>query len=318
METQTTPRSLVRKLSEVMAAVSHVPKTGRNNFHNYDYATEADITAAVRQEMAKRSVMLVPSVDACDFLEVTTNGGKKERLCTMRMTFTAHDGESGEEIRFVSVGQGQDASDKAAYKAATGATKYALLKLFLIPTGDDPEKDEPQQQKPKAPSKAAAKTEVAAVDERRAGLKKLVDAFAAIGWSEAALDMHLGKSVWIINDGEWVALRKMYAAEKDKKAEQEKAEKAIAAAEEEKRAKTISGEVKNLPDVTPFADYIQLIRDAKTPGEVALVVARAAGAKFSAGDLKAMTRTANDRTLVLQDALREAQRKPEPTQPEGF
>ena len=31
--------------------------------------------------------------------------------------------------------------EKAAYKAATGALKYALLTGFLIPTGDDPEAD---------------------------------------------------------------------------------------------------------------------------------------------------------------------------------
>src|SRR5699024_6730814 len=36
---------------------------------------------------------------------------------------------------------GQDAGDKAVYKAITGATKYALMKVFMIPTGDDPEQD---------------------------------------------------------------------------------------------------------------------------------------------------------------------------------
>ena len=48
-------RSLVRKLAEVMAAVERVPKNGRNEFHKYDYATESDITTAVRAELAKRA-----------------------------------------------------------------------------------------------------------------------------------------------------------------------------------------------------------------------------------------------------------------------
>ena len=37
--------ALAKKLAEVMAAVERVPKRGRNDFHKYDYATEADIAA---------------------------------------------------------------------------------------------------------------------------------------------------------------------------------------------------------------------------------------------------------------------------------
>jgi hypothetical protein len=51
------------------------------------------------------------------------------------------------------VGEGQDAGDKAVYKAMTGALKYCLLKTFLIPTGDDPERDETPA-KPPAPKSA--------------------------------------------------------------------------------------------------------------------------------------------------------------------
>ena len=40
--------NLVQKLAGVMADVKHVPKNGRNDFHKYDYATEADIADAVR------------------------------------------------------------------------------------------------------------------------------------------------------------------------------------------------------------------------------------------------------------------------------
>ena len=56
------PRSLIRKLTEVMAAVGRVPKRGRNDFHKYDYATEADIVDAIRGELASRGVMLIPEI----------------------------------------------------------------------------------------------------------------------------------------------------------------------------------------------------------------------------------------------------------------
>ncbi|NTX57951.1 ERF family protein [Myxococcus sp. CA039A] len=134
--------SLIRKLAEVMGTVGHVPKSGRNTFHNYDYATEADIVAAVRKGLSDRSLMLIPSVEKTEWSVVERAKGGKDRLCTLTVRYTLHDGDSGETLAFDVVGEGQDAGDKATYKAITGATKYALLKLFLIPTGDDPEQDE--------------------------------------------------------------------------------------------------------------------------------------------------------------------------------
>lgn len=134
-------RSLIRKLSEIMGEVDRVPKAGRNDFHKYDYATEADIAAAVRSAMAKRGVMLIPSVQKTDWSELPTKNGKM-RLCTLTVLFTLHDGDSGETLEYVVLGEGSDSGDKATYKALTGAEKYALLKIFLIPTGDDPERDD--------------------------------------------------------------------------------------------------------------------------------------------------------------------------------
>lgn len=131
--------SLVRKLAEVMGSVGHVPKSGRNNFHKYDYATEADIVAAVRTGMADRALMLIPTVVDTKW---SPPDRQKDRLVTLTVRFTLHDGESGEALSFEVLGEGQDPGDKATYKALTGATKYALLKLFLIPTGDDPEQDD--------------------------------------------------------------------------------------------------------------------------------------------------------------------------------
>lgn len=124
-----------------MALIDRIPKTGRNEFHKYDYATEADITAAVRIEMARRQLMLTPSVVDS---KAELIGEKKNRLVTIRVRYTLEDGESGEQRTFDMLGEGSDSLDKAFYKAMTGATKYAVLKLFLIPTGDDPEKDEPR------------------------------------------------------------------------------------------------------------------------------------------------------------------------------
>lgn len=133
--------SLVQKLAEVMAAVGRIPKRGRNDFHGYDYATEADIVEALRGQLAERKVMLVPEVVGYERIELGAkkNGEAKDPVMLLRMRFTFLDGESAEQITREWCGAGQDGGDKGLYKAMTGGEKYFLLKTFLLPTGDDPE-----------------------------------------------------------------------------------------------------------------------------------------------------------------------------------
>jgi hypothetical protein len=145
------PRSLVTKLAEVMAEVERVPKNGHNTNHGYDFVTEADITQAVRRAMSSRKLMMVPTVEKTSFGDLPTKAGGNLKLCTMSVRFDVMDGESGELLSVTVVGQGSDSGDKSAYKAMTGATKYALLKLFLIPTGDDPENEKPVKPQPPPP-----------------------------------------------------------------------------------------------------------------------------------------------------------------------
>jgi hypothetical protein len=129
-------KTLVRKLAEVMLAVERIPKRGRNDFHKYDYATEADIAATVRKELADRHVMLVPSIVGESRHAV---GEKGSVLTVLEMEMEFLDGESGESLKKPWRGYGTDKEDKGGYKAMTGGEKYFLLKTFLMPTGDDPE-----------------------------------------------------------------------------------------------------------------------------------------------------------------------------------
>lgn len=126
-----------------MAAVERIPKHGRNEFHHYDYATEADIVAAIRGELASRHIILLPGITGRTREPV---GEKGSVLTHLDMTFTFIDGETGETLERQWLGAGTDKEDKGAYKAMTGGEKYFLLKTFLIPTGDDPEQDETSQQ----------------------------------------------------------------------------------------------------------------------------------------------------------------------------
>jgi len=129
------------KLSEILKAVGYIEKTGTNASQGYKYVQAAAVADKIRDEFAKRSLTMLPSN-----IDVTESGltpSGKQALVTLRVTWQITDGETGEFVTFQSVGSGSDSTDKAVYKAMTGALKYALLLGFLIPTGDDPENEKP-------------------------------------------------------------------------------------------------------------------------------------------------------------------------------
>lgn len=123
----------------VVAERGYVKADARNDHFKYNYLSDEAVLGHVRGSMAKNGLMLVPNRVAHSIADVKTNSGKAEQLITTTTTYVlAH--ISGEWMEVQIVAQGQDKADKGPYKAATGALKYALRNVFLIPTGDDPEK----------------------------------------------------------------------------------------------------------------------------------------------------------------------------------
>lgn len=128
---------IVKKLATIMKGLGRVEKRGRNEFHKYDYVMEADLADAVRGELAEAGIMMVPQVLTDTVRWDQTEKGK---IYYANFAFTFTDGV--DSINVVVPGCGQDnPGDKAPYKAFTGAEKYAIMKLFLIATGDDPENE---------------------------------------------------------------------------------------------------------------------------------------------------------------------------------
>lgn len=123
-------KSLAKKILNVMQAVEKIGKDGRNDFHKYNYASDEAIVTKLRGEMIKNGLILTPHQKSCV---------KEGDVTTIEVEYTLRDADSNEFLISSIFGQGQDRGDKGAYKAATGAEKYWLLKTFLIPTSDDPE-----------------------------------------------------------------------------------------------------------------------------------------------------------------------------------
>ena len=151
-------QTLVKKLAKVMQEIKYIQKRGKNIHFGYMYATEADVAEKVREFLSAQNVIMLPSVLGREFRETETAKGRKEYICTVDMEFTFHDGDSGETLTIKMSGDGQDGGDKAIFKAITGCTKYAQMKAFMIPTGDDPEDDSTEsgrKKKEDKPSQAA-------------------------------------------------------------------------------------------------------------------------------------------------------------------
>lgn len=135
-------KTLAAKLAEVLEAVGYIPKNGTNTTQNYKFVTDADVLDTVRTALAARKVATAVSVTTLHHEPYTTAKGSPQFLATVEGVLTFLDGESDTRLDIPFVGAGADSGDKGAYKAITGGVKYALLKTFLIPTGDDPENDE--------------------------------------------------------------------------------------------------------------------------------------------------------------------------------
>lgn len=146
-----TPNSratLYRKIAGVTAAVSRIPKNGRNTFHNYTYATESDITDGLRDLLAEHGLAFLPPSVLSWERDETVDNPKLGPRTRVQVQFALGCADTGETYTAVLWGEGQDNADKGFYKAYTGAVKYFLMKTFLIATGDDPERDDPPARAP--------------------------------------------------------------------------------------------------------------------------------------------------------------------------
>jgi len=138
----------------IMKEVGYVQKLGKNTMQNYKYAGEAQLIEALRPALIKHGVIMYPSraVEVVDAVVVGSPDKEKKTFRTViNYSFTYLHVASKTSIDVASIGEGVDTGDKSAYKAATGALKYALRQPFLIETGDEPEAHDLKEDKnPKA------------------------------------------------------------------------------------------------------------------------------------------------------------------------
>jgi len=130
-------KNVLKKINAVFQEVESVKKDGLNKAFNYAYVSESQLKRVLQPLLKKNNLLF--KIDVVD-QKVDYSGKIPLTLITVKYSFI--DPESGEVLEGTFCSQGSDAADKGIFKAITGAIKYILSSVFLIPTGGDPEEDE--------------------------------------------------------------------------------------------------------------------------------------------------------------------------------
>lgn len=129
------------KILKVMADVKHLKKDDTVSYKTTSYKgiSEEHVTKAVRAAMIKHGLVMLPVKINHEMRDIPTERSLMH-LSIMDNEYDIVDADTGESVRVMASGAGVDTQDKSPGKAQTYAGKYALLKAFLIPTGDDPDR----------------------------------------------------------------------------------------------------------------------------------------------------------------------------------
>ena len=148
--------NLVRAINQVTKEVRNIEKNtqvGEGKFA-FNAVSDKDVKFQIGQAMERAGLAIIPTgiepTTTVKSWEETFNGRtkQKQQVFTEVQTTYALIHESGERIEVAGYGHGVDSMDKSAGKSTTYALKYALLYLFMVPTGTiaDADNTKPQTQ----------------------------------------------------------------------------------------------------------------------------------------------------------------------------
>jgi hypothetical protein len=173
MEKSESIKNLTQAIITVMASCKGIEKnlTVGEGRSSYKGVADKDVKSIIGELMVKNGLAIIPTgIEETTQIESWKEAGQygekhKQSVFTKVTTSYILSHVSGEWIEIKGIGHGVDSQDKSAGKATTYALKYALLYLFMVPTGtiDDADNNhsdtievpptEPQKEKKQAPKK---------------------------------------------------------------------------------------------------------------------------------------------------------------------
>lgn len=137
------PLNILERINAIQQEVTYLQKDGRvkvktkqGGEFEYPAVTHDAVVAALRQHLVERGVVIVTEPVEHEF-----RADFKMTLLRVRVSFRCMDTfpEPGSTLDVEVYGYGQDLGDKGPGKALSYAVKYALLKTFLLETGESDE-----------------------------------------------------------------------------------------------------------------------------------------------------------------------------------
>ena len=132
--------NIYQRINEVRKMIGYVQKdkavsTGGGS---YKAVTHDAVTGMVREALIKHGVIIVPSVITAVFHPKEPDAKQRLYEATYQVDFVNMD-DPADRIITQQTAHALDNGDKSPGKAQSYATKYAILKLFNIETGEDDE-----------------------------------------------------------------------------------------------------------------------------------------------------------------------------------
>lgn len=140
-----------QRINAIMKAISYVQKGDKKVNNQYTFVSHDAVTKAIHPLLVEHGVNIIPTVtessiewtsykhyDKYNKVEVDKFRGFTRAL--VDISFVNID-DTKDVVTISQVGYGIDEQDKGIGKAVSYACKYAMLKVFMLETGDDPEKD---------------------------------------------------------------------------------------------------------------------------------------------------------------------------------
>jgi hypothetical protein len=138
--------TLAEKLHAIQRLARKVPKNGVNQEQGWTYMRIEDVVDVATRAMRRHKLLLTVSMEHRDgifSMTRTSNERGGGSLMDLVVKWVLEDVESGETRAYHIPGSGWDYNSKATSKALTDSRKYAMILIFNLKAGDDPEERGP-------------------------------------------------------------------------------------------------------------------------------------------------------------------------------
>lgn len=169
--------TLAQKILDIQANVPTVKKAGLNKEHNYKFLQIEDAVKAVNKMLSSRSLIMTQNLRSW---ETNPHTGGKGYIAKVLLEWTLEDVLTKETRTYVVPGEGYDTTDKGTPKAITASRKQAIITIFNLPVGDNPEANSYAADRADAKAAAQAVGRQKVIEAAGKGSQTAIDALSQV------------------------------------------------------------------------------------------------------------------------------------------